>query len=290
MTNKVKERTKGRLVIEPFVNEALVPSTEIYQAVERGMLQMGQASGAYLINKMPIMAFAAGLPFSFQEVWEAIYFHTHLGLEQMLRDASAKFGVMYYTEKIYPTEMALRVPLTTFEGFKGLKFRSSGILQKMFTSVGAAASYIPGPEIYPALATGVVDGAHWGAVQGSLQMGFFDVCKYTMKPPLNVAGTDCWYVNEKAFKKLPADIQMILHQILEEHMFLRSNQYIYQEQMALVKAQKELGVKVTGLPPEEQTKLTRAAMKEWDEVGKRDADCAKALQIMKDFLASLGYL
>ena len=290
MTNKVKKRSHGRLVIEPFVHGALVPGKEIYQAVERGMLQMGQGSGAYLINKMPIMAFAAGLPFSFQNVWEAIYFHMFLGLEEMLQKSSAKFGVMYYTEKIYPTEIALKKEVKTFKDFKGLKFRSSGILQKMFTSIGAASSYIPGPEIYPALASGVVEGAHWGAVQGSYKMGFFDICKYTMKPPLNVAGTDCWFVNEKAFKKLPKDLQNILTRTLEEHVWFRSNQYIYQEEITLAKVKKELGVKVTRLPPEEQKKLTRAAMVEWNKVGERDEACAKALKIMKEFLATLGYI
>ena len=288
--NEIKKQTNGRLNIEVFPAGALVPAQEIYNAVQRGMIQSGMTSGAYLINKMPIMAFAAGLPFSFQNVWEGQYFHKKLGLEDMLQKASEQFGVYYFSDRVYVTELALKKPVTTFEDFKGLKLRSSGLLQKMFTAVGAAASYLPGPEVYPALASGVVDGAHWGAVQGSYQMGFYEVCKYTLKPALNVAGTDAWLFNQKAFDDLPKDIQNTVRQILEKHFWERSNEYIYLENITLAKVQKELGVKITGLAPDEQKKLTRAAMVEWDKIGERDEVSAKALKIMKDFLASLGHI
>jgi len=287
---QLKERTGGQFIIEPYPAGALVPAKEIYNAVQRGMFPAGMASPAYIRNKMPVMAFGAGLPFSFQNVWEGQYFHKYLGLEDILQKASERFGVYYFTDRVYVTELALKKPVNTFEDFKGLKLRSSGILQKMFTAIGAAASYLPGPEIYPALASGVVDGAHWGAVQGAYKMGFYDLCKYALKPALNVSGPDCWLFNMKAFNKLPKDIQKIFRQTLEEHFWYRSNEYIYLENITLAKAMKDLGVKVTQLPPDEQKKLTRAAMVEWDKVGQKDEESAKALKIMKDFLKSLGYI
>ena len=45
-------------------------------------------------------------------------------------------------------------PFTKWTTFKGLKLRSSGVLQLYLTAIGAAASYIPGSEIYPSLASG----------------------------------------------------------------------------------------------------------------------------------------
>ena len=44
----LKERTNGRLVIEPYPAGALVPAKEIFNALQRGMFQMGTGSGAYI--------------------------------------------------------------------------------------------------------------------------------------------------------------------------------------------------------------------------------------------------
>ncbi|UCE33572.1 MAG: TRAP transporter substrate-binding protein DctP [Deltaproteobacteria bacterium] len=286
--DRLKKRTNGRLIIEPYAAGALVPAKEIFNAVKRGMIPIAITSSAYPRDVIPLMNVASGLPCNFGNVWEAVYFHKWLGFEQMMRDECAKHGLYYSTDKVYPTELSLKKPVRTFEDFKGLKLRSSGILQVFLTSIGAAASYLPGPEIYPALASGVVEGVHWGAVQGSYSMKFYELNKYHLRPALNIAATDIWLVNKQALSKIPEDIQKTLLATLDEEFFLRTNQYIYLEDTTLAKAQKEKGVELITLPPEEYAKMQVAARKMWDEVAQKDPQCAKAVQMLKDFNESMG--
>lgn len=285
---RLKKRTNGRLIIEPFAGGALVPAKEIFNAVKRGMIPIAITSAAYPRDQIPLMNVASGLPCNFGNVWEAVYFYRWLGFEQMLKDECAKHGLLYYTDKVYPTELSLKKPVKSLADFKGLKLRSSGILQVFLTSIGAAASYLPGAEIYPALASGVVEGVHWGAVQGSYSMKFYELNKYHLRPALNIAGTDIWLINKKALSKIPEDIQKILLSTLDEHFFLRTNQYIYLEDKTLSKAQKEQGVKLITLPPEEYAKMQVEARKMWDKVAKKGPQCAKAVQMLKDFNKSMG--
>lgn len=285
---RLKERTNGRLIIEPYPAGALVPGKENFNAVKRGMVPIAITSSAYDMAQVPLLNVASGLPLNFGEVWEAAYFHQWLGFEKMLKDEFAKHGLFYFTDKVYPTELSLKKPVRKFEDFKGLKLRSSGILQKFLTSIGAAASQIPGGEIYAALASGVIDGAHWGAVQGSYSMKFYEVNKYHLRPALNVAGTDIWLINQKAFDKLPKDIQEILTATLEEQFWLRTNQYIYLENKTLSKVVKEQGVELITLPPEEYAKMQTAALKIWDDVAQKGPQCAKAVGILKDFNRMMG--
>ena len=280
---RLKERTNGRLDIELFAAGALVPPKEIFNAVKRGMIQIAITSSAYPRAQVPLMNVASGLPLNFGDVWEAIYFHKWLGFEQMMKDECAKHGLHYFTDKVYPTELSLKKPVRTFADFKGLKLRSSGILQVFLSSIGSAASYIPGSEIYAALASGVVEGAHWGAVQGSASMKFYDINKYHLRPALNVAATDIWLVNEKAAAKLPADIKATLFSTLEEQFWLRTNQYIYLENKTLAKIQKKMGVELITLPPAEYASMQKAALKIWDDVAKKGPQCAKAVQMLRDF-------
>ena len=65
----------------------------------------------------------------------------------MIRDACRKFDVYYSNLVIHPAELALRKQVRTFEDFKGLKLRSAGSSQLFLSACGAAASYLPGPEI-----------------------------------------------------------------------------------------------------------------------------------------------
>ena len=286
--NRIKERTGGKLQIELFPAGALIPPKEIFNAVKRGMIQIGVSAVAYYRDQVPLAAVASGLPLNFTSVWECAYYHQWLGFEDMMREALSKHGIYYATDKVYPTELVSKKPVRTFEDFKGLKIRSSGVLQQYLTSIGAAASYLPGGEVYAALSSGVVDAAHWGAVQGASSMKFYEVCKYHLRPALNYAATDTWLVNQKALDKLPEDIRNVVISTLQEEFWLRTNQYQYLEEEALAKVQKEYGVEVTHLGPEDMKKMQAAAEKIWDDVAKSSPECAKAVEIMRAFLKTLG--
>jgi len=287
VVKKIKDRSKGRLIIETYPAKALVPTSEIYNSVKRGFIQMGSISPAYVRSQQPLANIASNLPFNFQSVAECLYFFNHLGFEKMLRDAFAKDGLYYVTEKLPPVELTLTKPVHTLEDFKGLKIRSVGILQNFFNSIGASASYLPASEVFPALASGVVDGAHYAAVQGAYSMKFYEITKYHLRVPLSIDASS-WIVSQKALDALPNDLQQVVYSTLHDEMWRRSNEYQILEEQTAILAQKEYGVKMLTLPPEEYKKMLVYAMKLWDEVAQKSPECATAIQMLKDFNKSLG--
>ena len=70
LADRIKERTDGRLILEPYPAGALVPAKEIFNAVKRGMIQMGTISPAYVRDQIEVAGIAAGLPYAFKNVWE----------------------------------------------------------------------------------------------------------------------------------------------------------------------------------------------------------------------------
>ena len=290
LQKQIEKATDGRLIIEYFPAGSLVPSKEILNAVSRGMVQMGTGSGGYFQNKVVLGSIANGLPYSFKHLHEALYFQRNLGFEKMMQDAYAKFGVFYVTDNVYRTEMVLKKPIRSLADFNGRKLRSYGALSAFLTELGAAASYLPGAEIYPALASGVVEGAHWGAAQGARDMGFYEVTKYHMKPALSISGQTCFLTNQKAIDKLPKDIRKIFIPIMERHYLERAIEYEALESLALAEVQEKYKVQVVTIPPEEQKKIARIAMKLWEKEGAKSEENSKALKIMKDFLKKLGHI
>lgn len=286
----LEERSDGRLQLQLYESGALFKPKDTFNAVSRGILEMGTISPSYAQDKMTLAGIASGLPFAFRNVWEAAYFHQGLGFEQMLQDEAAQFGVYWATDKVFPTEMVVSRPINSWEDFESLKIRSSGVLQKFLTEAGAAASYLPGGELYSALDSGIVDGAHWGAAQGAASMGLYEVAKYHVQPALNIAGTDVIIVSQKALDELPQDLQDIVKQTLDEQFWFRTNEYQYKERVALANVIANEGVQVNVLPDEVQARLVQTAQSMWDAEGERSERAQQALDLLKGYLAELGYL
>jgi TRAP-type mannitol/chloroaromatic compound transport system substrate-binding protein len=287
---KIKNITGGRLQITFFPAGGLVPYTQIFDSCRKGMFEGAMTSPTYHMALVPIVGVAANCPMTFHDPWEGLYFHMVMGFEDMLKAEHAKHNLLYYTDRIYPTAMVCKKPIRKLEDFKGLKIRSSGAIADFLRSLGAATSLIPGAELYLALQTGVIDGAHWGAAGGALTMKLCEVAKYYVQPNFAMAGTDAFLINKDAFNSLPKDIQKDLEWAMKERIWRRTHEYIMDELDALETMKKKFNVQVTTLPPEDQKKMAKLAIKQWDMVGAKDAVSGKAIGMMKDFLKKLGYI
>lgn len=290
LKNNIEERSEGRLKLQLFEAGSLFGAQETFNAVSRGIIDMGTISPSYAQNRISLAGIASGLPFAFRNVWEATYFHKVMGFEDMLREEAAQHKVYWVTDKIFPTEMVIKRPVNNIDDFRGLKIRSSGTLQSFLTKAGAAASYIPGGELYSALDGGIVDGAHWGGSQGADSMALYEIAKYHVQPALNIAATDVNIVSQRSLDKLPEDLQIIVKEALEEQFWFRTNEYLYQERVALAKAIADKGVQVNTLPEPVIDHLMTVAVEQWESEGKRSDNTNKALTMLKEFLTDLGYL
>ncbi len=290
LENRLAKLTDGRLLITLHPAGALVPFREIFDACRKGTIEAAVASPAYWMTVVPIAAVAANMPLTFRDASEGLYFHNTLGFEDMLKEAHAKHNLLYYTEKIFPTAMVGKKPIRRLDDFKGYKIRSSGMIADMLKDLGASPTLIPGEELYMALQTGVIDGAHWGAALGALSMKLCEVAKFYVQPDLAMAGTDVIIINRDAFNALPKDLQVILDSALRERLTVRSIEYGFEEMTALNTMKRDFKVTVTTLPPEDQKKMMDVAVKQWDKVAARDAEAARAISMLKEFLKKIGHI
>ena len=290
LKEKLYERTDGRLELELHEAGSLFGHDEIFSAVSRGTLDMGTISPAYEMDRISTAGIAFGLPNAFQETWEAVHFFKEMGFEDMIREEAAEYDVAYFTEKVYATEMVLSDRVESLDDFEAMNIRSSGVLQSFLTEAGAAASEIPGEELYQALQTGTVDGAHWGAVQGAMSMSLYEVAPYHVRPPLNIGGIDAYIISQDSLDELPDDIRNTVEVTIEEQFWRRTNEYIYKEEAALAHSKEEYGVEVIELPEDVQDAMLEAAVTVWDDQAEESEKAAEAVEMMEELLAELGHL
>jgi C4-dicarboxylate-binding protein DctP len=113
----------------------------------------------------------------------------------------------------YITRLAIytsgKKPLVAVDDFKGLKIRGfNPLFDTSLTAMGAAPSALPGPEIYNALQTGVLD-AGLTDVSAAFSRRYYEVQKFgTVSPSLTVYFH--MYVNPRWFAGLKPELRAAL--------------------------------------------------------------------------------
>lgn len=288
LSKKVLERTDGRFHLEMLGAGEIAKGTEIFNVVRRGVVPMGATFPGYNIGEATLMGFYLGVPGTLREPWQMMHWVKNMGFEKALNEELAPKGVFYMGDKALTLELVLKEKIQADTNLSRLKVSNYGTVLDYLAGAGFAAQSVDGPELYQALATGVLDGAAWGGPQGALSIKLWEVAPIHMRPALIVTN-DVWLFNTAAVNKLPDDLRETLLTVFEEHYCSRSTSYQHLEAIALNKGVTDMGVTVQQFPDtvmERFAKASRAILdKEMAKGPKAKEFGEKLLAFMKD----LGY-
>lgn len=288
IAKELEEITEGRFKLELHGAGEFAKGAEIFNIVRRGVVEMGTISPGYILGEASTAGLAFGVPGTLREPWEFAHFLKNMGLEAMFNDDLAKHGVVSRAEKVYPTELVLTKPVNSLDDFSKLKLRSSGSYLKYLEAAGGSPQYIAGPELYQSLASGVVDGAHWGAAQGAKSMSLWEVAKFHMKPTMGLA-MDTLIMNQSAVDALPDDLRKEFFHLLEVRFWKRNAEYQFKERVALSSGVAEQNVKVAQFPDAVLSKFAEASGAILKEERAKGGNAEKATDMLLGFLNDLGY-
>ena len=286
---ELKEITGGRFTMELFGAGEFAKGAEIFNIVRRGVVEMGTISPGYILGEAPMAGLALGVPGTFREPWEFSHYLKNMGAEALFNEDLAAQGVISRAEKVYPTELVVSKEIKSADDFAAMKLRSSGSYLKYLEAAGAAPQYVAGPELYQSLASGVVDGAHWGAAQGAKSMSLWEVAKFHMKPTMGLA-MDTLIMNQGAVDALPEDLRETLMNHLEVRFWKRCAEYQYKEKTALAAGIADQSVKVSQFPQAVLDKFAAASGAILDSERAKGGTAAKGADMLTDFLKVLGYV
>lgn len=289
IAKELEETTEGQFKLQLHGAGEFAKGKEIFNIVKRGVVEMGTLSPGYIQGEAPTSGLALGVPGTFREPWEFMHFLKNMGFEALYNEDLAKHGVVCRAEKVYPTELVVSKPISSVADFKTLKLRSSGSYLKYLTAAGASPQYIAGPELYQSVASGVVDGAHWGAAQGAKSMSLWEVAKYHMKPTMGLA-MDMLIMNQAAIDKLPKDLRKEFFNLVDRRFWKRSVEYQYKEIVALSEGVAKQNVKVSQFPDDVLKKFSEASQSILKEEASKGGNAKKGADMLVGFLKTLGYV
>jgi TRAP-type C4-dicarboxylate transport system substrate-binding protein len=153
---------------------------------------------------------------------------------------------------------------------------------------GASSVYMGPEELYTALSRNVIQGVEYGGAKAMYDMSLHEVTKSFLLPRHQVAYFPFYFINRRAWEKLPAHQQAILVNAVQANTIYMASFYAEKEQEALKKMADEHGLKITHLPDEDVKTITKKSV-EWikNDFSKKGPFCKRAadavLKAMKDF-------
>ncbi len=210
----INEMSGGRMKVKVYGAGEIVPAFEIFDAVSRGMAEMGHGAAYYWKGKIEAAQFFAAVPFGLnaQEMNAWLY---HGGGMELWAETYQPFGLVPTAAGNTGVQMAgwFNKEINSTADLKGLKMRIPGLGGEVLKRAGGTPVSLPGGEIFTSLKTGAIDATEWVGPYNDLAFGLHKAAKYYYYPGWHEPGTtlEC-FINEKALKKLPDDLQSIVLQ------------------------------------------------------------------------------
>jgi len=293
--------TDGRVKMKLYWSGDLVKSTDIFEAVSTGMIQMAGWPCIYGMGILPEAGIEYGLPFGLREQGERYDFLYGRGLPNLWKGFRAidiyeglyneqnihiiSEGVDFWTSSFMSTK-----PITKASDMEGIKIRCSGLMMEWAEKMGGEATFIPGEEIYGALSTGVLDMLSWGGACSMYLMGFADVCKYLDYPPLMQTSHGTMIANLDTWSELPPDLQGIITlAFLQAGRQFTQHQNLTGDPWSIKMMTEDMGVTFCELTGTELAIAEDAGLEVWDEHAAASPTAALLVDMIKEYMELMGY-
>ena len=265
LSQKVQERSGGKLKIEIVGGPEALPGDDQPSAVRNGVFDMILSPpDESLIPEALSLILSGQTPTRERES----------GFYDLMAELYKKQNVFYLGRAAVDNEfhiMLAKKRVAKLEDLAGLKLRASGTTLPLIKALGAAPVSIPLPDVFTAMERGVVDGTI-GVKTGLKTWGLAPVVKYMINVPLYGQNLVI-LVNLDSWNKLPGEYQQMMQDIMAG---IESNELtaLYEQRTkGALKLAVDKGMQIIELPAADAKRLAELAHEViWEEVIKKSPE------------------
>ena len=270
---------------------SLVKSTEVFDAVANGVVEMATDWPSYWDGKNTAFSLLTSVPMGFSPTDYMIWYWQGGGFE-LAQDLYGKYGIVWFPHGLTSPESGQRSnkQIKTLADYKGVKMRQCGRVQaNMLGDVGGSAIFMPGGEVYMALQRGTIDAGEFSVPEVDWVMGFQEITKYWVLPGWHQPGP-LWgvMINKKSWDSLS---DMTKFKFKEAAMATMMWSWTYYEYGSGDYTNKflEAGTKISRLDDQVLEKLQQASWKYMIEDAEKNPDFAKIAYSQVAFLEKMKF-
>jgi len=285
MARLVKEMSNGRFTIRIDSANKHKSALGIFDFVKSGQYQMGHSASYYWKGKDFNTMFFTTVPFGMTAPEQYAWFY-HGGGMELMKKVYDKYGIMSFPGGNTGNQMGgwFRKEINSVEDLKGLKMRIPGFAGEVLARLGAKPTNIPSGELYTALERNTIDALEWVGPSLDLRMGFHKIAPYYYTGWHEPATELQFMVNQKAYDKLPKDLQKILTAAMKLAAYDMYTQSMHESGKNLATIQEEYpNVKIRSFPKAVTAKIRMANAELLNEFSAKDPQTKEILDSIYEY-------
>lgn len=283
--NAIKEfniAANNEMLIDVYTADELVPQGEMFQALQKGTIDAAVSDDDSMASPVDVAVFGAYFPLAARYGIDVDALWNHWGLNEIWAEAYGEIeGVTWLSQGSWdPCNFATTRPVRSVKDLKGLRIYMFPTGGKFMQQFGVVPMSLPYEDVEMAIQTGVLDGVCWSGITEDYTVGWADVTKYYLTNPISGGWSGGWFVNTKAWEKVPPHLQQLYKLAIDKSHYYRLHWYWWGEAHYRTKGGK---LQLTTIPANDWAQVEKAAVKFWEETAAKSPRCAKVVGILKEY-------
>ena len=271
----------GQMEIELYFSDQLVPTGELFQAMQRGTIDAVQSDDDSMASPTEVTVFGGYFPLALRYSLDVPALFNHYGLDEIWKEEYAKVGVKHISAGSWdPCNFATKEPINSLADLKGKRVFTFPTAGRFLSKFGVVPVTLPWEDIEVAVQTGELDGVAWSGITEDYTVGWADVTNYFLTNNISGAWIGHFFANMDRWNELPEHLQELVRVCFDSSHYYRQHWYWSGEAKLRVEGTK---MKLTSIPDEEWAEVEAAAREFWEEIAAESETKAKIVSIFKAY-------
>ncbi len=277
----------GEMEIELFYADQLVPTGELFRAMQRGTIDAVHSDDDSMAAPVDISVFGGYFPLATKHALDVPALFHQYGLNEIWKEAYDEIdGVTWLSAAGQdPCNFNTKKPIRSLKDLEGLRLYTFPTAGRFLAQFGVVPVSIPYEDAEVAVQTGELDGMAWSGITEDYTVGWADVTNYITTNNISGAWIGSFYVNEKQWADLPSHLKQIYMSCVEAGHFFRNQWYWGGEAKLRATGTK---LEITSIPSGEWKAVEDAAVKFWDEIAQTSERSARVVKIFQEYNGITG--
>jgi len=272
----------GEMVVELFYADQLVPTGELFRAMQKGTIDAVQSDDDSIAAPVDIAVFGGYFPFATRYSLDVPVLFNQYGLKEIWEEAYGEVeGVTWLSAGAWdPCHFNTVDPINSLDDLKGKRVFTFPTAGKFLSRFGVVPVTLPWEDIEVAVQTGELDGIAWSGITEDYTVGWADVTNYFLTNNISGAWCGSYFANTDSWEAVPEHLKTAFRMCMDSSHYYR--QYWYWGGEAHLRTQ-GTKLELTSIPDEEWKVVEDEAKKFWDEIAEISPRTAKVVGIFREY-------
>ncbi|MCU0912696.1 MAG: TRAP transporter substrate-binding protein, partial [Rhodobacteraceae bacterium] len=254
----------GQMEIELFTADQLVPTAELFRAMQAGTIDAVQSDDDSMASPTEVTVFGGYFPLALRYSLDVPALFYKYGLDAIWKEEYAKVGVQHISAGAWdPCHFSTKDPINSLADLNGKRVFTFPTAGRFLAQFGVVPVTLPWEDIEVAMQTGELDGIAWSGITEVYTVGWSNVTNYFLTNNISGAWIGHFFANQERWNAVPAHLQELFRVCCEQSHYYRQHWYWAGEADLRINGGK---LQLTTIPDAEWAQVETAAQTFWDEI------------------------